>query len=96
MGFTQIDATDTAYKVFSVRKFIPLHDETSITLLFPGGKLRVMRRPFLLPILQASNCGSTAWHRDALDVNAFQVSIPHDASVLEATFNTFLHSKAES
>ena len=35
----QVDATDTVHKVFSVTEFIPLHDETSITLFYPRWEL---------------------------------------------------------
>jgi predicted metalloprotease with PDZ domain len=86
----QVDATDTVHKVFSVAEFIPLHDETSITLLYPrwetashaptisvadlaGLELRLNGRPL-------------EWHRDPVDVNAFHVSIPRNASELEAHF----------
>ncbi len=85
-----VDATDTVHKVFSVTEFIPLHDETSITLLYPRWKIG-SHAPTIsvadLAGLELRLSGKPLqWRRDPLNVNAFHVSIPRSASVLEAQF----------
>jgi predicted metalloprotease with PDZ domain len=86
----QVDATDTAHKVFSVTEFIPLHGETSVTLLYPrweiGSHAPTISVADLAGLEFRLNGKPLEWHRDPLDVNAFHVSIPRNASMLEAQF----------
>lgn len=86
----QVDATDTVHKVFSVAEFIPLHGETSITLLYPRWEIASHA-----PTISVANLAGLElqldgkpleWNRDPVDVNAFHVSIPRNASLLEARF----------
>lgn len=86
----QVDATDTVHKVFSVTEFIPLHDETSITLLYPRWEIASHAPTISVADLAGLelrlNGKPLEWHRDPLDVNAFHVFLPVNASMLEAHF----------
>ena len=86
----QVDATDTVHKTFSVTEFIPLHGETSITLLYPRWELAshapTVSVADLAGLELRLNGKPLDWHRDPVDVNAFHVSPPRNASVLEAHF----------
>jgi predicted metalloprotease with PDZ domain len=86
----QVDATDTVHKVFSVTELVPLHGETSMTLLYPRWEI-ASHAPTIsvadLAGLELRLNGKTVeWHRDPVDVNAFHVELPGNASVLEARF----------
>lgn len=86
----RVDASDTVHKVFSVTEFIPLYDQTSLTLLYPKWEI-ASHAPTIsvadLAGLQVRINGKPQeWHRDASDANAFHVSVPRDASVLEIHF----------
>jgi hypothetical protein len=84
----QVDATDTVHRVFSVTEHIPLDDETSMTLLYPRWEIASNAPTISVADLAALglrlNGRPLEWHRDLVDVNAFPVSIPGNASVLEA------------
>lgn len=86
----QVDATDTVHKVFSVTEFIPLHGETSITLLYPRWEIASHAPTISVADLAGLelrlNGRPLEWHRDPLDVNAFHVAVPHDTAVIEAHF----------
>jgi predicted metalloprotease with PDZ domain len=86
----QIDATDTVHKVFSVTEFIPLHDETSITLLYPKWEIASHAPTISVADLAGLelrlNGKPLEWRRDPVDVYAFHVSLPRNASALEAHF----------
>lgn len=87
----QVDATDTVHKVFSVTEFIPLHGATTITLLYPrweiGSHAPTISVADLAGLQLRVNGKSVEWQRDPLNVHAFHVSPPRDASLLEAHFN---------
>ena len=96
----QVDATDTVHKVFSVTECIPIHGETSITLLYPRWEI-ASHAPTISVADFAGlelrlNGQPLEWQRDPIDVYAFHVVLPQKASVLEATFNTFRHSIGQS
>jgi predicted metalloprotease with PDZ domain len=86
----QVDATDTVHKVFSVTEFIPLHDETSITLLYPRWEVAshapTISVADLAGLELVLNGKPLEWQRDPVDVHAFHVALPRKASVLEAHF----------
>lgn len=86
----QVDASDTVHKVFSVTEFIPLHGETSMTLLYPRWEIASHAPTISVADLAGLelrlNGEPLEWHRDPLDVNAFHVSLPRNVSVLEAHF----------
>jgi len=86
----QVDATDTVHKVFSVTEFIPLHDETSITLLYPRWEIASHAPTISVADLAGLelriNGKPLEWHRDPVDINAFHVSVPLNASLLEVHF----------
>ena len=87
----QVDASDTVHKIFSITEFIPLHGETSMTLLYPRREV-LSHAPTtsvadLAGLELQLNGQSLEWHRDPLNVSAFQVSIPRNASALEAHFH---------
>lgn len=86
-----VDATDTVHKVFSVTEFIPLHDETSITLLYPRWEVASHAPTISVADLAGLefrlNGQPVEWQRDPVDVYAFHVFLPRKAaSVLEAHF----------
>jgi predicted metalloprotease with PDZ domain len=86
----QVDATDTVHEVFSVTEFIPLDGETSMTLLYPRWEIAshapTVSVADLAGLELQLNGKPLDWHRDPVEVNAFHVTIPHDASLLEAHF----------
>lgn len=86
----QVDATDTAHKVFSVTEFIPLHGEASITLLYPkwetGSHAPTISVADLAGLEFRIHGKTLEWHRDPLNVNAFHVALPGNDSLLEAHF----------
>jgi len=86
----QVDATDTVHKVFSVTEVIPLHGEDSITLLYPrweiGSHAPTISVADLAGLELQVNGQPVEWRRDPLDVNAFHVSLPRNATTLEAHF----------
>ena len=86
----QVDATDTVRKVFSVTEFIPLHGETLITLLYSrweiGSHAPTISVADLAGLELRLDGKPLEWHRDPVDVNAFHVSVPRNASALEARF----------
>jgi predicted metalloprotease with PDZ domain len=85
-----VDATDTVHKAFSVTEFIPLQGETSITLLYPRWEISSHAPTISVADLAGLelriNGKPQEWHRDPVDINAFHISLPSDASVLEAHF----------
>jgi hypothetical protein len=85
-----VDATDTVHKVFSVIEIIPLHGEHSITLSYPrweiGSHAPTVSVADLAGLELRLNGRPLEWRRDPLDVNAFQVSLPRNATTLEAHF----------
>ena len=86
----QVDATDTVHKVFSVTEFIPIHDETSITLMYPRWEV-ASHAPTISVADFAGlelrlNGQPLEWQRDPIDVYVFHVVLPQKASVLEAHF----------
>lgn len=84
------DATDTVHKVFSVTELIPLHGETSLTLLYPRWEIASHAPTISVADLAGLelrlNGKLLEWQRDPVDVNAFHVSLPRNASILEAHF----------
>lgn len=86
----QVDATDTAHKVFSVTEFIPLHGEASMTLLYPqwetGSHAPTISVADLAGLELRVKGKLLEWHRDPLNVHAFHVTLPAKASLLEAHF----------
>jgi predicted metalloprotease with PDZ domain len=86
----QVDATDTVHKVFSVTEFIPLHGETSMTLLYPQWEISSHAPTISVADLAGLelqlNGQRLEWRRDPLNVSAFHVTLPRNASVLEARF----------
>jgi predicted metalloprotease with PDZ domain len=86
----QVDATDTVHKVFSVNELIPLHGETSMTLLYPQWEVSSHAPTISVGDLAGLelqlNGQPLEWRRDPLNVSAFHVSLPRNASVLEVRF----------
>lgn len=86
----QVDATDSVHKVFSVTELIPLHGETSITLLYPQWEVASHAPTISVADLAGLelqlNGQPIEWHRDPLNVSAFHVFLPRNASILEARF----------
>jgi predicted metalloprotease with PDZ domain len=86
----QVDATDTVHKVFSVIEIIPVQGEDSITLLYPrweiGSHAPTISVADLAGLKLQINGRPLEWRRDPLDVNAFHVALPRNATTLEAHF----------
>lgn len=86
----QADATDTVHKVFSVTELIPLHGETSLTLLYPRWEIASHAPTISVADLAGLelrlNGKVLEWQRDPVDVHAFHVSLPRNARILEAHF----------
>jgi hypothetical protein len=86
----QVDATDTVHKIFSVSEIIPLQGENSIALLYPrweiGSHAPTVSVADLAGLELQIHGRPLEWRRDPLDVNAFHVSLPRNATTLEAHF----------
>lgn len=86
----QVDAADTVHKVFSVTETIPLHGETSMTLLYPQWEVSSHAPTISVADLAGLelqlNGQPLEWRRDPLNVSAFHVSLPRNASILQVRF----------
>ena len=86
----EVDATDTARRLYSVRERIPVQRGASMTLLYPRWEA-ASHGPSLtatdLAGLQVSVDGrSTSWRRDPIDPHAFRLNLPPHARMVEANF----------
>ncbi|MFK3651456.1 M61 family peptidase [Lysobacter enzymogenes] len=86
-----IDATDTARKIFRVRERIPVQGAGHLTLLYPQWEPSSHA-----PTIPASNLAGLVvraggavlrWQRDPVDMHAFHVEVPAGVDAIEAEFD---------
>ena len=86
----EVDATDTARAIFRVRQTIPAQGGKTLTLLYPKwlpGKHGPRGALAELTGLKFRSGGALLkWERDPLNVYAFHIDLPADASEVEAEF----------
>ncbi len=85
-----VDATDLAHAVYSVRESVPVARPGPITLLYPkwlpGNHSPTGPIDKLAGLTITAGGAPLAWRRDPVDVYAFHVEAPPGASSLELTF----------
>jgi predicted metalloprotease with PDZ domain len=93
-----VDASDNTRGIFRVTETIPITTPGPLTLLYP--KWLPGEHSFTGPIsrlagLELKAGGKTLpWRRDPVDVYAFHVNVPQDASQIEATFQYLAPTEA--
>jgi len=85
-----VDATDTERHIFRVRETIPVRPGQPIVLLYPqwlpGNHAPAGRVDKLAGLTIRAGRERVAWTRDPIDVHAFRVEAPPDATSLEVEF----------
>ncbi|MBB6123942.1 M61 family metallopeptidase [Sphingobium subterraneum] len=86
----EVDATDTARRIFRVKQTIPVASSGPMTLLFPewlpgnhGPRGQIDK---LAGLRITANGAEVPWTRDPVDVYAFHISIPANARSIVAEF----------
>ncbi len=86
----EVDATDTARRIISVKQTIPVSNSGPLTLLFPewipGNHAPRGQLEKLASLEITANGKPVTWQRDSLNVYAFHLSVPTGASSIVATF----------
>ncbi|MFM6854988.1 MAG: M61 family metallopeptidase [Sphingopyxis sp.] len=85
-----VDATDVAHAIYSVRQTIPVQGGGRLTLRYPewlpGKHAPRGAVGDMAGLVFTANGRTLTWRRDAMDVFAFQVDVPAGARVVEARF----------
>jgi len=86
----EVDATDIDRHIFQVRETIPVRGGESLTLLYPewwpAGHAAYGRVENLAGLKIHADGVRVEWIRDAVNVFAFHVNVPADATMLELEF----------
>ena len=85
-----VDATDTAHRVFAVRETVPVQPGKPLVLLYPrwqAASHAATASVAALAGLEISAQGRPVrWHRDPVDMFAFHVDLPRGATEVELRF----------
>ena len=86
----EVDATDLAHAIFSVRESVPVAGPGSMTLLYPkwlpGNHSPTGPIDKLAGLIITANGQRVEWRRDPVDVYAFHVDVPPGAASLDLAF----------
>jgi len=86
----EVDASDTAQRIFRVKQTIPVAGEGPMTLLFPqwlpGTHAPRGQIEKLAGLRITANGAAVPWRRDPLDVYAFHLNVPAGAKAIVAEF----------
>ena len=86
----EVDATDIARRIFNVRETIPVRGGGPVTLLFPkwlpGTHAPRGRIDALAGLIITAAGTRVEWRRDPVDVYAFHVDVPANATALDLEF----------
>jgi len=86
----EVDATDTERNIFQVRETIPVQGGESLTLMYPqwlpAGHAAYGRVENLAGLKIRADGVRVEWVRDPVNVFAFHVNVPVDATMLDVEF----------
>lgn len=95
----EVDATDTAQRIFRVKETIPLASSGPLTLLMPkwlpGNHAPRGQIEKLTGLVITANGKTIPWTRDPLDVFAFHISIPEGVRSVVAEFQFLSATKPD-
>ena len=85
-----VDATDVERHIFNIQETVPVSAGESLVLLYPqwtpGNHGPTGRVDKLAGLMIYANGARVQWVRDPVDVFAFHVDVPPDATKLEVSF----------